>query len=70
AVQQHVSQYPPEFQHGVEHWRAISQGQGKICGVGDAEIFNFVSAGAPGDQPGALLAELLRNRADWQPWGL
>lgn len=70
AVQKHVSQYPSEFTHGADHWRAIAEEQGGVCGVGAAEIFNFVNTGTPDKPTGELLAELLAHRTDKQPWGL
>lgn len=69
AVRKHVSQYPPDWEHGAVHWRRIAESHGKVCGVKAAEIFNFVNSVEPSEGDGELLSELLRNRATGKWWG-
>lgn len=69
SVFEHVSQYPPDFTPGRDHWRQVCESHGKVCGVQAAEIFNFVNT-PDQNAPGELMEELLANRADKSPWGL
>lgn len=70
AVQKHVSQYPPDFVYGGVFWREKAETFGAACGVQAAEVFNFVNKDVCPDADCALLAELIRNRAGNEPWGL
>ncbi len=70
AVRCHVSQYPPDFEGGAVFWREHAERLGARCGVGAAEIFDFVNTDVTANDDTLLLAELLRNRAGREPWGL
>lgn len=70
SVQKHVSQYPPEFEHGVKHWRDLAEWRGSVCGVGAADVYNFVNPAPTTSGATEVLAELLANQRIDRPWGL
>lgn len=70
SVHKHVSQYPPEFEHGVKHWRDLAEWRGSVCGVGAADVYNFVNPQPKTTATTEVLAELLKNQRIDRPWGL
>ena len=70
ALQEHVSQYPPDFDHGADFWRTHDALQGQVCGVKMAEGFTFVNREIVDGPEDGITAELIRNRAEGKPWGL
>ncbi len=70
SAQKHVSQYPPEFEHGAKHWSELSEWRGTVCGVGAAEVYNFVNPSPTASGESDILNELLKNRRIREPWGL